>query len=302
VEDFGNHKIHGHHHYHSSGGHNLRVAFFLNASFTIIELIGGILTNSMAILSDALHDLGDSLSLGVAWYLEKISKKGPDQRFSFGYGRFSLLGALLTSMVLIIGAVVILMNVIPRIMAPQPVHAEGMLGLAILGIVVNGLAALRLRKSHSFNEKMAAWHLLEDVLGWVAVFVVSIVLMFYNVPILDPLLSLGITFYVLYNVIKNLKKIFRVLLQEVPAHLSMEQLEKELESIPGVVRVYHTHLWSLEGTRNFLSTHLVIKGIMLKEEVIQVKKEALDRMGRYGIDHVTLQIDYPEEENEFHCY
>jgi len=280
----------------------LRVAFFLNASFTIIELIGGILTNSMAILSDALHDLGDSLSLGVAWYLEKISKKGPDQRFSFGYGRFSLLGALLTSMVLIIGAVVILMNVIPRIMAPQPVHAEGMLGLAILGIVVNGLAALRLRKSHSFNEKMAAWHLLEDVLGWVAVFVVSIVLMFYNVPILDPLLSLGITFYVLYNVIKNLKKIFRVLLQEVPAHLSMEQLEKELESIPGVVRVYHTHLWSLEGTRNFLSTHLVIKGIMLKEEVIQVKKEALDRMGRYGIDHVTLQIDYPEEENEFHCY
>jgi len=116
------------------------------------------------------------------------------------------------------------------------------------------------------------------------------------------LLSLGITFYVLYNVIKNLKKIFRVLLQEVPAHLSMEQLEKELESIPGVVRVYHTHLWSLEGTRNFLSTHLVIKGIMLKEEVIQVKKEALDRMGRYGIDHVTLQIDYPEEENEFHCY
>ncbi len=280
----------------------MRVAFFLNASFTIIELIGGILTNSMAILSDALHDLGDSLSLGVAWYLEKISKKGPDQRFSFGYGRFSLLGALLTSMVLIIGAVVILMNVIPRIMAPQPVHAEGMLGLAILGIVVNGLAALRLRKSHSFNEKMAAWHLLEDVLGWVAVFVVSIVLMFYNVPILDPLLSLGITFYVLYNVIKNLKKIFRVLLQEVPAHLSMEQLEKELESIPGVVRVYHTHLWSLEGTRNFLSTHLVIKGIMLKEEVIQVKKEALDRMGRYGIDHVTLQIDYPEEENEFHCY
>jgi cobalt-zinc-cadmium efflux system protein len=297
-----NHSHNHHHEHHHMGGNNLRVAFFLNATFTVIELVGGILTNSIAIMSDALHDLGDSLSLGVAWYLEKVSKKAPDHKFSYGYGRFSLLGALLTSMVLIVGAVIILMNAIPRILEPQPVHPEGMLGFAILGIVVNGVAVLRLRKSHSFNEKMAAWHLLEDVLGWVAVLVVSIVLLFYDLPILDPILSLAITFYVLFNVGKNLKKIFRVLLQGVPTHLSVADLENELADIEGVVRAYHTHIWSLEGSRNLLSTHLVVDENVSREQVIHIKEEAIQRMEVYDIDHVTLQIDYPEENNAFCSY
>ncbi|MFA7661716.1 MAG: cation diffusion facilitator family transporter [Anaerovoracaceae bacterium] len=297
-----NHSHNHHHEHHHMGGNNLRVAFFLNATFTVIELVGGILTNSIAIMSDALHDLGDSLSLGVAWYLEKVSKKAPDHKFSYGYGRFSLLGALLTSMVLIVGSVIILMNAIPRILEPQPVHPEGMLGFAILGIVVNGVAVLRLRKSHSFNEKMAAWHLLEDVLGWVAVLVVSIVLLFYDLPILDPILSLAITFYVLFNVGKNLKKIFRVLLQGVPTHLSVADLENELADIEGVVRAYHTHIWSLEGSRNLLSTHLVVDENVSREQVIHIKEEAIQRMEVYDIDHVTLQIDYPEENNAFCSY
>ena len=297
-----NHSHNHHHEHHHMGGNNLRVAFFLNATFTVIELVGGILTNSIAIMSDALHDLGDSLSLGVAWYLEKVSKKAPDHKFSYGYGRFSLLGALLTSMVLIVGSVIILMNAIPRILEPQPVHPEGMLGFAILGIVVNGVAVLRLRKSHSFNEKMAAWHLLEDVLGWVAVLVVSIVLLFYDLPILDPILSLAITFYVLFNVVKNLKKIFRVLLQGVPTHLSVADLENELADIEGVVRAYHTHIWSLEGSRNLLSTHLVVDENVSREQVIHIKEEAIQRMEVYDIDHVTLQIDYPEENNAFCSY
>jgi cobalt-zinc-cadmium efflux system protein len=205
-------------------------------------------------------------------------------------------------MVLIVGAVIILMNAIPRILEPQPVHPEGMLGFAILGIVVNGVAVLRLRKSHSFNEKMAAWHLLEDVLGWVAVLVVSIVLLFYDLPILDPILSLAITFYVLFNVGKNLKKIFRVLLQGVPTHLSVADLENELADIEGVVRAYHTHIWSLEGSRNLLSTHLVVDENVSREQVIHIKEEAIQRMEVYDIDHVTLQIDYPEENNAFCSY
>ncbi len=305
MEGQANREIHSHnyhHEHHHMGGNNLRVAFFLNASFTIIELVGGIFTNSMAIMSDALHDLGDSLSLGVAWYLEKVSKKGPDYKFSYGYGRFSLLGALLTSMVLIVGAVIILMHAIPRILEPQPVHPEGMLGFAVLGIIVNGVAALRLRKSHSFNEKIAAWHLLEDVLGWVAVLVVSIVLLFYNLPILDPILSLAITFYVLFHVGKNLKKIFQVFLQGVPTHLSVVDLEKEMEELEGVLRAYHTHIWSLEGSRNLLSTHLVVEGNSSREQVIRIKEEAVKRMEHHGIDHVTLQIDYPEENNEYCNY
>lgn len=189
----GHHEIHDHRAHQS--GKNIKVAFFLNLAFTILEIFGGLWTNSMAILSDALHDLGDSISLGAAWYLEKYSEKAPDSTFSYGYGRFSLLGALISSIVLVIGAVIILSQVIPRLIDPQEVHPQGMLGLAVLGIIVNGIAAIRLRKGSTLNEKVASWHLLEDVLGWVAVLIVSIVLLIKDIPILDPILSLVITFF-----------------------------------------------------------------------------------------------------------
>lgn len=294
------HHIHDHRANHS--GNNIKVAFFLNLSFTIIEIIGGLWTNSMAILSDALHDLGDSISLGLAWYLERYSKKGPDPSFSYGYGRFSLLGALISSLVLVAGSAVILTQVIPRILKPQEVYPEGMLGLALLGIVVNGIAAIRLRKGDSLNEKVASWHLLEDVLGWVAVLIVSIVLMIKNIPILDPILSIIITLYVLYNVAKNLKEVLRVFLQGVPDQFSLEEIEEELSSIPNVASAYHTHIWSLEGHRNLLSTHLVVKDEITRDRIIELKTEVTRKMEEMGIHHVTIQIDFAEEKEEYGCY
>ena len=177
----------GHHHHHHDHSHdtgNIKVAFFLNLSFTIIEIIGGLMTNSMAILADALHDLGDSLSLGISWFLEKVSEKKPDETFTFGYARFSLLAAFINSMVLIVGSTIILYHVIPRLLNPEPVEASGMLLLSILGIVMNGLAVLRLKKGSSMNEKVVTWHLMEDILGWVVVLVASIVLMFVDWPII----------------------------------------------------------------------------------------------------------------------
>ncbi len=293
------HEIHDHRAHQS--GNNIKVAFFLNLSFTIIEIFGGILTNSMAILSDALHDLGDSISLGVAWYLEKYSEKGPDSSFSYGYGRFSLLGALISSFVLVIGAVLILSQVIPRLLNPQQVHPEGMLGLAVLGIIVNGIAAIRLRKGSTLNEKVASWHLLEDVLGWVAVLIVSIVLLFKDIPILDPILSLLITAFVLYNVVKNLREIMRVFLQGVPSQFSIKDIEKELSNLPDVEEASHTHIWSLEGQRNLLSIHLIVKDETSKERIMEIKAEVTARMEEKGIDHVTVQIDYKEEKDEYGC-
>lgn len=289
------------HHHHGGSGDSIKTAFLLNLSFTIIEIIGGILTNSMAILSDALHDFGDSLSLAIAWYLEKLSKKKPDKKFSYGYGRFSLLGALITSAILIVGAVIIFINAIPRIIEPQGVYPQGMLGLSILGILINGAAFLRLRKSHTFNEKMAAWHVLEDVLGWLVVLLVSVVLIFKDWFILDPLLSVGITLYVLFNVARNLKKIFKVLLQGVPQNVSIENIEELLSSIEGVRKVYHTHLWSLEGSKNMLSTHLEVAMEISREDIIRIKKEALRRMKEENIYHLTLQIDFPAEELDKVC-
>ena len=186
---------HGHHHQHDTK--NISTAFFLNLAFTIIEIIGGLMTNSVAIMSDALHDLGDSLSLGLAWYFQKVAKKGRDKTFSYGYKRFSVLGAMINAIVLVVGSVFILQETIPRLWQPETPNVQGMFWLAILGIVVNGAAVLKLQKGTSLNEKVISLHLLEDVLGWAAVLVGSVLMYFFDLPIIDPLLSIGIAIFIL---------------------------------------------------------------------------------------------------------
>lgn len=289
---------HSHHDHHHSDVANIKLAFFLNLSFTFIEIIGGFLTNSMAILSDALHDLGDSLSLAMSWYLENYSQKGADKEFSFGYARFSLLGALVNSIVLILGSVFILTKVIPRIFTPQAVHPEGMLYLAILGIIVNGVAVFKLRGGSSLNKDVVSWHLLEDVLGWTAVLIVSIILIYKELPILDPLLSLAINIYILYNVISKLKKVLTIFLQGVPGGIEIEELQQKIINNTQASAVHHTHVWSLEGEKNFLSTHIIIPDRFSKEEIIELKSEIKNLLAAEKIDHVTVEIEYENEECE----
>lgn len=283
-------------HHHETG--NIKIAFFLNLAFTIIEIIGGFWTNSMAILSDALHDLGDSLSLGVSWYLQNYSKKGPDYKFSFGYSRFSLLGALINSIVLLGGSVLILSRAIPRIFNPEPVNAKGMIAFAVLGIFINGAAVLRLRKGKSLNEKVVTWHLLEDVLGWVVVLIGSIILNFKDLPIIDPLLSIGITIYILYNVVKNLKKVMNVFLQGVPEDISIEEIEKLVEEKTEALSVHHTHIWTIEGERNMLSTHVKIPDSYNSQDIINLKKNIRKLLKEKNIEHVTIEMEYETEECE----
>ena len=163
-----------HNHSHDHSGKNLKVAFFLNLTFTILEFIGGIYVNSIAIISDAVHDLGDSLSLGTSWYLDSKSKKNANSKYSYGYRRFSLLGALINSVVLIAGSVYVIYEAVGRILEPEHSDAQGMVIFAIIGVLVNGYAAYKLSSGKSMNEKVVSWHLMEDVLGWVAVLIVAI--------------------------------------------------------------------------------------------------------------------------------
>lgn len=284
-----------HHHAHEGKG-NIGIAFFLNLGFTVLEIIGGFWTNSMAILSDALHDLGDSLSLGFAWYLDKFSKKGPDEKFSFGYARFSLLAALVNSLVLVGGSVLVLVRSVPRIIEPEAVHPQGMLLLAVFGIVINGLAVLGLKKGSSLNERVVSWHLMEDVLGWVVVLIASIVLLFVDVPVLDPILSIGITIYILFNVVKNLKEVLNVLLQGVPKDMSIRDMEQSMSAVPDLLSVHHTHIWSLEGEKVLLSTHVLVRDDIGREAIIALKQHIKDTLRGKGIEHVTVEIEYEGEE------
>ena len=278
---------------------HISLAFFLNLGFTVIEIIGGLLTNSIAILSDALHDFGDSVSLAVAWYLQKVSNRERDRKYTYGYKRFSLLGAVFISVMLLIGAIFIIRESIERLLSPDEVNAKGMMYLAILGVAVNGFAALRLKKGKSLNEKAVYIHMLEDVLGWVAVLIVSIIMIFADAPVLDPLLSIGITIWVLYNVYKNLRKTFRVLLQEVPPGIDYDEVKKEILKIEGLLSVHDLHIWSLDGENNILTVHVVLPGDAPCEIQEDMKSRIRQTCDSLNIHHATIEFENEGEECVF---
>jgi cobalt-zinc-cadmium efflux system protein len=272
--------------------HNLRLAFFLNLFFTLAEIVGGLYTNSVAILSDAVHDLGDSISLGIAWYLETLAHRESDQRFTYGYRRFSLLGALLTTSILLIGSILILIEALPRLITPEPANARGMVLFAVVGILVNGVAALRLRKDETMNARAVAWHLFEDVLGWIAVLVVSVVLLVRPFYILDALLSVTITLYISWNVIANLKKTLGLFLQGVPENIDINEIDVRLRSIPDVQSTHHTHIWSLDGEYHVLTTHVVVDEGLSKDDIVCVRRELQNILSDLDFSHSTIEIEF----------
>lgn len=287
--------FHQHHHPASPGTRNIRTAFFLNLSFTIIEIIGGFLTNSMAILSDALHDLGDSLSLGLSWYLEKYAAKGRDTQFTYGYGRFSLLSALINAIVLITGSVFILMEAIPRLIDPVQPKANGMVFLALLGVVFNGLAVIKLRNGDSLNQKMVSWHLWEDVLGWIGVLIIAIIMKFIDAPILDGIFSVGFTLFILYNVVKVLKQTLKILLQGKPENMDLEKISHDIRNIQNIISSHDLRIWSMDGKQIVMTIHVVVPDDISKQEIIQVKSQVVTTARQHDISHVTTEIEYEGE-------
>ncbi|MAS37984.1 MAG: cation transporter [Anaerolineaceae bacterium] len=285
---------HNHAHDHAPNG-DLRIAFLLNLSFTLLEIVGGLLINSVAILSDALHDFGDSLSLALAWYLQRVSEQGSDGRYSYGYRRFSLLAALINAIVLVGGSLFILTEAVPRLLDPESFNAPGMIAFAVVGVAINGFAAYRLRGSKTANVQVVSWHLLEDVLGWVAVLIVGIVSLFVDLPILDPILSILITLYVLVNVLNRLRQSVRLFLQAVPENIDLPAIEQSLRDIEGVRSIHHTHIWSLDGERHVFTAHLVVDDAATSDAVIRIRQAGQRVVENLNLEHVTIAVEYERE-------
>lgn len=288
---------HDHSHHKDESASRIAMAFFLNVGFTIIEFIGGWLTNSTAIMADAVHDLGDSLSIGSAWLLNRLGRKSADTEFTYGYRRLSLFGALINGLVLIAGSLWVLSEAIPRLANPVMPVTEGMLALAILGVTVNGIAAYRLSKGNTLNEKVLNWHLLEDVLGWVAVLIISIVLQFADWPILDPLLSVGFTLFILFNVCRNLWGTGKLFFQAVPDKALHEEIRRTLIGINGISGIHHQHLWSLDGEQHVLTAHIVVdhEGVFGPDEYCAIKQSIAMALEQYPLAHTTIEIELTEE-------
>ena len=283
------------HHKHDSSSNNIGIVFFLNFSFTIIEFIGGILTNSTAIMADAVHDLGDTLSIGLAWILSRLSQKNPDDDFTYGYYRFSLLGALLNGAVLIAGSIWVLSESLPNLIDPQMPDATGMLWLAVLGVTVNGYAAWKIIKGKTLNEQVLSWHLIEDVLGWVSVLIVSVLLMFFDWPILDPLLSIVFTLFILINVFKNTRQTIKIFLQSSPDNVVLDEVRDKLMSIRQIGQIHHLHLWSLDGERHVLTAHLKINEIITVEEQKKIKNQIGELQVDFAFVYTTIELEFADE-------
>tara|TARA_R100000406_G_C3091028_1_gene119475 strand:+ start:245 stop:1096 length:852 start_codon:yes stop_codon:yes gene_type:complete len=270
-------------------------AFLLNFVFTIIEFIGGFLTNSTAILADAVHDLGDSLSLGLAWILNKLGKKQANQHFTYGYKRLNLAGAFINAVVLIAGSAWVLVEAIPRLWNPQMPVADGMIALAVVGITVNGFAAYKLSEGKTLNERVINWHLLEDVFGWVAVLIVGLVLLFVDWPILDPILSIGFTLFILVNVLRNLWATLKLFIQATPDKKTYKQVADALLELPHVADLHHLHFWSLDGEEHVLTVHLVLSKNLDIEARSDLKQRIDDVLAPYALSHTTVELEDPDE-------
>ncbi|WP_229239629.1 cation diffusion facilitator family transporter [Echinicola soli] len=284
------------HHHHHHGHQNIKLAFFLNLGFTILEFFGGLYVNSIAIISDALHDLGDSLSLGLSWYLANKSNKKATNTFTFGYKRFSLLGALSNGLILFAGSLFIIKEAVTRIIYPEPSDAQGMMIFAIIGVLVNGFAAYRLSHGKTLNEKVISWHLIEDVLGWAAVLVASIIMLFVDTPYIDPVLSLLITLYILWNVVKRLKETLMIFLQASPSEINEKEINEKLLQLPHVQSLHHVHIWSLDGEKHVFTAHIKLKEVQGFGDVLTLKKALKKLLKAYPFSHHTIEIELPEEE------
>ncbi|PRO67597.1 cation diffusion facilitator family transporter [Alteromonas gracilis] len=293
------HHDHSHHHgepsAHREDSARIGWAFWLNFIFTIIEFLGGWLTNSVAIMADAVHDLGDSLSIGLAWYLSKLGHKASTEKYTYGFKRLSLMGAMINGVILVIGSIWVLSEAIPRLYNPEMPMTEGMIGLAILGILVNGFAAYKLHGGHSMNEKVLNWHLIEDAMGWVAVLVVAIVLHFVKWPILDPILSICFTLFILINVVRYVVQTMSLFLQGVPDLATRNAISNALLGIQHVEEIHHVHFWSLDGEQHVLTAHVVINCAIDNKKLRLLKQEVHARLSPFGLAHTTIEFELPGE-------
>lgn len=276
---------------------NILIAFLLNLFFSLFEFIGGAITGSVAIMSDAVHDLGDALSIGLSWFLEKKSRKSPDAEYTYGYGRLSVLAGFITTVVLFTGSGIMIWNSVYRILHPSNINYNGMIIMAVFGVVINFAAAYVTREGDSINQKAVNLHMLEDVLGWAVVLAGAVVMRFTDIAIIDPLMSIGVSIFILINCISNLKEILEIFMVKIPDGICIEEISEHISEIEGVSDVHHIHLWSLDGEVNFATMHVVTD-----KDHKSIKKAVREEMEEHGFSHVTIEIEEPGEECEHeHC-
>ena len=272
---------------------NILIAFILNLVFSIFEFVGGIFTGSVAIVSDAIHDIGDAASIGISYFLKKKSKQKPDSKYTYGYVRYSVIGSVITTLILLFGSASVIFNAVHKIFNPTEINYNGMIIFAVVGAVVNFGAAYITREGDSLNQKAVNLHMLEDVLGWIVVLIGAVVMRFTDFAIIDPIMSIGVALFILINATKNLKEVLDLFLEKTPSGIDVEEIKEHICSIDGVLDAHHIHIWSMDGQSNFATMHIVTNS-----DAHKIKELIREELSEHGIVHATLEL---EAEGE-HCH
>lgn len=270
---------------------NILIAFILNIGFSIFEIIGGLLTGSIAIFSDAFHDFIDAFSIGLSYVLERKSRRKPDYKYTYGYVRYSVLGALITTTFLASGSIIVILGAINRLLNPVDINYNGMIIISIIGIVINFIAAYKTKEGDSLNQKSVNLHMLEDVLGWVVVFIGSILMKFTDISYIDSIMSILIACYILIHALKNLKSVLDLFMEKTPKNIDINKLKEELLQIKNIKDVHHIHIWSIDGVNNYATLHIITD--LTNQE--KVKKSAKEFLNHYGIAHSTIEMENAKE-------
>ncbi len=277
---------------------NILIAFILNLFFSVFEFFGGVFTGSVAIVSDAVHDLGDALSIGVSYFLEKKSKKEPDEKYTYGYARFSVIGSVITTLILLFGSLAVIYNAVCRIITPVEINYSGMMIFAVVGVIINLGAAFVTKDGASLNQKAVNLHMLEDVLGWIVVLVGAVIMKFTDFSVIDPIMSIGVSVFILINALKNLREVLELFLEKTPCGISVEEIKEHITEIEGVIDVHHIHLWSIDRVNNYATMHIVTNG-----DPCKIKEKVREELKEHGICHTTLELEKEGEHcNDEHCH
>jgi len=273
------------------------LAFFLNLTYAIVEFIAGGVFGSSAVLADSVHDLGDAIAIGISAFLETISNREEDNQYTLGYKRFSLLGALVTAIILMTGSVLVILENVTKILNPQPVNDEGILWLGIIAITINVLASLVVGKGKTKNESILSLHFLEDTLGWLAVILMAIVLRFTNWYILDPLLSLVISFFILSKALPRFWSTLKIFLDAVPEGLDIEQVKNGLERLDNVANLNQLNLWTMDGLEKNAIVHLCLEDW---EQMTETKNQVRQLLEERGVQNITIEVDTSQSNHAQH--
>lgn len=269
---------------------NILIAFLLNLSFSIFELFGGIITGSIAILSDSVHDIGDAMSIGLSYILEKKSKQTPDDKYTYGYIRYSIIGSIITSTILLTGSIFVIYEAVKRLINPQELNYNGMIIISIIGVLINTLAAIATKEGNSLNQKSVNLHMLEDVLGWIVVLIGGVLIKFTNITYIDAILSIGVALFILRHAARNIKQVLNLFLEKTPDNINIEELKHHLKEIKGVLDIHHIHIRSIDGFNNFITLHAQVK-----KYDSNIKKQIKEELASHGICHSTIELELEDE-------